>query len=518
MNYLVDISSGDYSSLADMEIIKSKSELAEYLHDESRLGGNAEYLVFARTAADIQEVVNYCLEHELVLTIQGSRTGITGGSVPESGMILNLEKMNKITGIRKDTEGNYYLRCEPGLKLVELREVLNNRQYDTFEWAADDKVVWREFIRLGRHIFPPDPTETSASLGGMASCNASGARSYKYGATRHWISQIKTINLQKLNVWIKPSEYQINLPDEGVKNAAGYYLREDTRDFDIYIGAEGTLAVITELEIKLISRQAHCWGVLQFFDSESASIEFCEALRLQEYKASAIEYFDHNALILLRDNRQLWKSLPDLQDSWKFAIYYEFEGDNTELMESVVFTAGDLAEEYGSGESDCWFVDTEAGIEQLKEFRHAVPEAINKELDKIRKFDPRISKISTDLALPAGCLSQILRLYRQAEEQGWRIIVFGHIGNDHLHTNILPSDYESWQAGKELVKGWAEAAVKLGGSVSGEHGIGKTKRDLLKLMYGDKGIAFFQNIKQQFDPQWILNRGNIIERERIQGD
>ncbi|MDP8221466.1 MAG: FAD-binding oxidoreductase [Candidatus Stygibacter frigidus] len=501
-----------------MEIIKSKSKLAEYLHDESRLSGNAEYLVFARTAADIQEAVNYCLEHQLVLTIQGSRTGITGGSVPESGMILNLEKMNKITGIRKDTKGNYYLRCEPGLKLVELREVLNKRQYDTSIWVADDKVVWREFSRLGRYIFPPDPTESSASLGGMASCNASGARSYKYGAMRQWISQVKTINPQKPAQRIKPSEYQINLPDKDVKNAAGYYLREDSRDFDIYIGAEGTLAVITELEIKLISKPAHCWGVLQFFASESAAMDFCEGLKLLKYQASAIEYFDHNALMLLRGNRQLWQSLPDLQDNWKFAVYYEFEGDDAEILENAVFAAGDLAEEFGSQESDCWFVDTESGVEQLKEFRHAVPEAINKELDKIRMIDPRISKISTDLAVPAGCLGNILKLHRQAQEQGWRIIVFGHIGNDHLHTNILPSDYESWLAGKELVKSWAEAAVKLGGSVSGEHGIGKIKRDLLELMYGPEGLALFKNIKLQFDPQWLLNRGNIIERERVPGD
>ena len=509
---------GDCRFLADMEIVESKSELAEYLHDESRLSGKAEYLVFARSESDIQEAVIYCRKHELALTIQGSRTGITGGSVPESGLILNLEKMNKIKGIRQDDEGNYYLRSEPGLKLAELREVLNSRQYDTSGWVAEEKSVWQQFTQERRYIFPPDPTETSASLGGMASCNASGARSYKYGATRKWISMIKTINLQKPQNNIILSDFQIRLPVKGVKNAAGYYLGEDSRDFDIYIGAEGTLAVITELEIKLIPKPAHCWGVLQFFDSESAVMDFCEALKLLEHRASAIEYFDNNALLLLRDNRQLWESLPELQDSWKFAIYYEFEGDDAEILENAVFAAGDLAEEFGSGESDCWFIDTEAGIEHLKEFRHAVPEAINKELDKIRKNDSRISKISTDLALSAGCLRQILKLYRQAEEKGWRIIVFGHIGNNHLHTNILPSDHESWLAGKELVKSWAEAAVKLGGSVSGEHGIGKTKRDLLRLMYGEEGLVVYKNIKEHFDPRWMLNRGNIIERKQIPGD
>jgi D-lactate dehydrogenase (cytochrome) len=499
-----------------MEIVKREvAELGEYLHDESRLSGTAEYLVFAKSEADIQDAVDFCIQHDICLTIQGSRTGITGGCVPDGGLILNLERMNKLTGIRQDEAGTFFLRCEPGLKLAELREILFSRQYNTSAWYAEDKAVWLRFINSGRYIFPPDPTETSASLGGMASCNASGARSYKYGATRLWISHLRTINMPGYaQKWTVP-EHEIRFPAKSVKNSAGYYLAENSRDFELYIGAEGTLAIITELELKLMPKPAHYWGVLQFFTNEPAAVEFCEQLKLQSYPASAIEYFDHNALELLRRHRHLWDSLPDMLSGWKNAIYYEFDGDNAEQMEEAVFAAGELAEQSGSSESDCWFVDTEAGIQQLKDFRHAVPEAINTELDNIRKTDPRISKISTDLAVPAGSFSQILELYRSAEHSGWRVIVFGHIGNNHLHTNIIARDFTEWQAGKILVMDWAKAAVTAGGSVSGEHGIGKIKRELLKLMYGTKGIALFQKIKQQFDPHWILNRGNIIEGKPI---
>ncbi|MCF7912673.1 MAG: FAD-binding oxidoreductase [Candidatus Cloacimonetes bacterium] len=502
-----------------MEIIKiSGNELAEYLHDESRLSGNAEYLVFAKSEADIQDAVEFCLRRDICLTIQGSRTGITGGSVPAGGLILNLERMNKILGIRRDEAGSYFLRCEPGLKLAELREILFSRQYDISDWTAAAKIIWQEFINSGKYIFPPDPTETSASLGGMASCNASGARSYKYGATRLWLSNLKTYNLSAIKQDKLVPKPDITLPSKGVKNAAGYYLSESSRDFDLYIGAEGTLAIITELEIKLLPKPAHCWGVIQFFAGETAAVAFCEELKQQSYTASALEYFDHNALNLLRKYRQMWDTLPEMASNWKNAVYYEYEGDETELIEEAVFKAGDLAEKAGSSESNCWFADAEAGIQQLKNFRHAVPEAINAELDVIRQKDDRISKISTDLAVPAGYLHKMLRLYRQAEQDGWQVIAFGHIGNDHLHTNILVSDYQKWLSAKKLVIEWAKAAIAAGGSVSGEHGIGKIKRDLLQLMYGEKGIACFRSIKQQFDPDWILNRGNIIEREPVPGD
>ncbi len=499
--------------LVNMKNIKSiGSEYEEYLHDESRLTGVAEYLVFARSEEDIRETLRFCKDNKFTLTIQGSRTGITGGSVPEGGLILNLERMNRIRGIRQDENGNYFLRCEPGLKLAELREILTHRQLDTSDFSPEEHLTWNKFTKAGRYIFPPDPTETTASLGGMASCNASGARNLKYGATRQWISNLKVIRINE-------EQSEAILPDYGerfnfnnVKNAAGYYLGKSARDFEHYIGAEGTLGIISELEIKLIRKPEHCWGVMQFFAGEIAAVNFSEKLRMQKYAASAIEYFDNNALDLLRINRQLWDALPEMQNNWAFGIYYEYEGDDEELLEEAVFSAGELAEEFGSSDSDCWFVNNDSGIEHLKEFRHAVPEAINEELDKLRRKDNRIAKISTDLAVPDGNLQKLLSIYRQAEQSGWRVIVFGHIGNNHLHTNILPANYAKYLEGRQITESWAKLAVEMGGSVSGEHGIGKIKRGLLKLMYGSEGMRIFRHVKELFDPEWLLNRGNIIER------
>jgi D-lactate dehydrogenase (cytochrome) len=494
-----------------MKLIREFSEeYLEYLRDESRLSGKAEYIAFPETEAEIKEIAAHCRSEKIPLTIQGSRTGITGGSVPAGGLILNLEKFNRVTGIRHDEKGNWFLRCQPGLKLLELRAVLAGGDLAVSGWSDEQNQLWKRFRQEGEYIFPPDPTEATASLGGIASCNASGARSLKYGAARQWINALKTICLNSESRFME-SSHTIRLPNAGVKNAAGYYLAENRRDFDHFIGAEGTLGIITELELRLIEKPAYCWAVMQFFAEESQAVLFSENLVKSGSAASAIEYFGYNALDLLRANRQLWQELPDLQDKWKCAVYYEFEGDNQRILEEAVFAAGELAEESGSSQNDCWFVDNSQGVQRMKEFRHALPEAINRELDGLRKGDQRLAKISTDLAVPSGCLKEMIKLYRTAEQQHFKVIVFGHIGNNHLHTNILPGDFQEYLQGKALAESWAKRAVALGGSVSGEHGIGKVKVPLLEMMYGSKDIALFRRLKNRFDPEWLLNRGNVIK-------
>lgn len=499
------------------EIKKFTEEFAEYLKDESRLEGKADYISFPEREADVIDIVRHCQREKLPLTIQGSRTGITGGSVPEGGIVLNLEKMNRILGIRKDPKGNWYLRCQPGLKLLELRQILADRHsLDITDWQEVDKQLWSEFSRECEYFYPPDPTETSASLGGMAACNASGARSFKYGATRNWISNLKVVSLRKVSIDELDLNSAIQIKD-GMKNAAGYYLKAKSRRFDHFIGSEGTLGVITELELKLERKPAYCWGVLQFFGKESQAICFSEQLR-KAHQASALEYFGKNSLQLLRKHPHLWKGLPGLKTGWLAGVYYEFESDAEEEVEEFVFSAGELAETFGSSESDCWIVDTGKGIDQLKEFRHAVPEAINHELDELKQLDKRLAKISTDLVVPEGKLEKMVDLYRQAEQTGWAVFVFGHIGDNHLHTNILPQNYREYIKGKEIVEDWAKEAVSAGGSVSGEHGIGKAKKTLLQMMYGNAGIEVFKKVKDIYDPNWLLNRGNMLFYEDKQRD
>jgi D-lactate dehydrogenase (cytochrome) len=499
-----------------MGIIKSITENeADYLRDESRLVGKAEYICFAREECDIHSAIAFCRGKGVPFTIQGSRTGITGGCVPEEGLVLNMEKMNKVIGIRQDAEGNFYLRCQPGLKLIELNAILARKELDTTKFSQSKQEIWRNFVKSGSYIFPPDPTETTASLGGMASCNASGARSFYYGATRRWISDMKVVVLNlraDISSFAEAGEKYLL---KNIKSTAGYYLSVSSRDFDHFIGAEGTLGIITELELRLLKKPSYCWGVMQFFGGEESALAFVEELKQMAFLPAAIEYFDSNSLNLLRMSRHLWDTLPQMEASWHCGVYYEYESDDEENLEEAVFSAAAISQKSGSSESDCWFADTEVVIRQLKEFRHAVPEAINEELDKIRRIDKRIAKISTDFSVPEGSLRDMIIQYRLAEQKGWRVIVFGHIGNNHLHTNILPGDYEEYLKGRRLAEEWSIKAVQLGGSVSGEHGIGKIKHGLLKIMYSAEALNIFRGVKKEFDPEWLINRGNIIDYQGI---
>jgi len=477
-----------------MKIKKYDQDYVDYLRDESRLHGEADYVCFAENSDDIAAAIDFCRKEGIHLTIQGSRTGITGGCVPDGGLILNLEKMNKVLGLRQDADGNYFVRCQPGVKLIDLRKALSEM---------------KEFLGKRKWFFPPDPTETTASIGGMAACNASGARSFRYGATRNWISDLRVIpQIQACD------EIETNSRlDKDLKNAAGYYMRSDRRDFDLLIGSEGTLGVITELELKLLPEPLNYLSVMQFFKDENAAVDFCEQLRSKDILPDAVEYFDKAALDLLRKNRQLWPDLPELKDNWQQAVYYEYSGDDEEVLEEAAFKASDMAQEFGSCENDCWIVDNKADIEKMKLFRHAVPEAINMKLDVLKLLFPDIAKISTDLAVPDGFLKEMLSYYRQAKEDGWDVIVFGHIGNNHLHTNIIPHNYDQFLVAYELAKEWAKTAVESGGTISGEHGIGKSKTELLTIMYTKAELDKMKKIKQQFDPNGIFNPANIFSAD-----
>jgi D-lactate dehydrogenase (cytochrome) len=253
---------------------------------------------------------------------------------------------------------------------------------------------------------------------------------------------------------------------------------------------------------------------MEFFRDENAAVVFCEQLRSMDILPDAIEYFDKAALDLLRQNRHLWQELPELKDNWQQAVYYEYSGDDEDILEKTAFKASDLAQEYGSGENDCWIVDKKADIEKMKLFRHAVPEAINMKLDALKLTFPDIAKISTDLAVPDDFLKEMLSYYRQAKEDGWDVIVFGHIGNNHLHTNIIPHNYEQYLEAHKLAKEWAKTAVKSGGTVSGEHGIGKSKTELLKIMFTKPELNKMKQIKQKFDPEGIFNPANIFSTDQ----
>ncbi len=478
------------------EIRPYAPEFEEYLRDESRRTGAAEQILFAKSEADISGA----LQASLPITIQGARTGIAAGAVPNGGLILNLSRMNHVGDVK---DGR--IAVQPGALLAEIREKVKDAGL----------------------FFPPDPTETSASIGGMLACNASGAMSYHYGPTRKWVNALRVMLPDGDVIRVQRGETidglsfslttengrdisgtlpELNAPD--VKSAAGYFIKPDMDLVDLFIGMEGTLGIITEAELLLRPLPPVQQALCAFFPDEESALEFVRFLR-EELSPVAIELFGHRALDLLRESDM---DLPTFPDHAHTAIYFEFHGDSEESLEEAVMASAERMVELGAGEDDCWFADGPRQIETQKTFRHATPEAVNLLIDQRKKACPGLTKLGTDMSVPDEQLETIVKLYRNdLATAGLEYVIFGHIGNNHVHVNILPRSMEELAKGKELYLKWAAEVVAMGGSVSAEHGIGKIKVPLLETMFRPDGIAAMREVKKIFDPGGILNQGNLFE-------
>lgn len=165
----------------------------------------------------------------------------------------------------------------------------------------------------------------------------------------------------------------------------------------------------------------------------------------------------------------------------------------------------------GADDDDCWMADNPKDLEIHKVFRHATPEAVNLLIDQRRKECPGLTKLGTEMSVPDEQLETVMQLYRDdLAAAGLEYVIFGHVGNNHVHVNILPRSMEELAEGKALYLKWAAEVVAVGGSVSAEHGIGKIKVSLLKIMFGLEGIAAMRELKKIFDPEGVLNPGNLF--------
>jgi D-lactate dehydrogenase (cytochrome) len=192
-------------------------------------------------------------------------------------------------------------------------------------------------------------------------------------------------------------------------------------------------------------------------------------------------------------------------------VYTEFHGASDEAVEEAVLPALEALVAFGGNEDDTWSATTARELESLKAFRHAVPEAVNLLIGERKRELPELTKLGTDMSVPDAELEAVLALYREGlAEAGLESVIFGHIGNNHLHVNLLPRSMEEYARGKALYLSWAEWVVAHRGSVSAEHGIGKLKAPFLQLMYGEEALAQMRALKTLFDPPALLNPGTLF--------
>ena len=509
-----------------------------YLRDESHTVGAAEYIAFPRTEEEVRGVLRRAYEAGLPVTLQGGRTGISAGCVPHGGLVVSLTRMNRAEGMRRLEDGRYSVLVQPGVVLSELGKWVESKRLDTRGWDGESLAAYAEFCRGGEFFFSPDPTERSACVGGMAACNASGALSYRYGPVRDHVLALRAVLMDGRTVALRRGErfargLVFELPCEdgsllrgrlpgyampSTKNTSGYYCREDMDLLDLFIGSDGTLAALTQLELALLPSPAFQWCVNCYFPAEGQAIGFVKTVRDAAEKAAAIEYFDGDALDILRRQRAenpAFASLPPVPDGAAAAVCVELHDDERSRIQARLFRLGEQLRAAGGREEDTQVARTAADVAALKFFRHAVPESVNMLIAQRKKQDPVITKLGTDMAVPDGKLDEVVELYRRGlAEYGLESAVWGHAGNNHLHVNILPRNGEDYRRGKQLYARWARAVTEIGGTVSSEHAVGKSKADFLEIMYGPAHIAEMRALKRVFDPRGLLGRDNLFAFEK----
>ena len=499
-----------------MKIERVSDEHALYLRDESRSVGEADYIAFPVCDADVFEALAFARENGLAVTTQGGRTGLAAGAVPRGGLVLNLSRMDKILGPEREGE-NVLLRVQPGVLLVTLRKYV--------------EVLRGEY---GPLFFPPDPTETTASIGGMTACNASGARTYFYGPTRRYVEGLRVILADGRTVSLRRGEQkasgrflslrcedgstvETDLPSyrmPAVKNASGYYVEDGMDAVDLFVGSDGTLGIVTEVLLRLEPLPSQIWECGFLLNAERDALDLTESLRKTCGRLASIEFFDEGALRVLRERKAWDASLPSLADvpeEVHSILFAEIHADSKEAAFEELEKASACLAACNGDPARTWFGWNAADIRRFKDFRHAVPESVNMLIDVRRRKEPGITKLGTDMSVPDRCLHRVFALYREGLSQlGLQSAVWGHIGNNHVHVNILPNSLAEYARAKELYGEWAKQVTEMGGAVSAEHGVGKLKASFLETMYGASAIGEMRALKRAFDPACMLNPGNLF--------
>ncbi|HEY0081385.1 MAG TPA: FAD-linked oxidase C-terminal domain-containing protein, partial [Pyrinomonadaceae bacterium] len=305
------------------------------------------------------------------------------------------------------------------------------------------------------------------------------------------------------------------------KHAAGYYVEPGMDALDLFIGSEGTLGVVVEIEAALLSKPEGVLSGVVFFGEEEKLLAFVRAARAAslgtrarrldvhenqggDLDARALEFFDAEALNFLREK------YPRIPADARGAVF--FEQETTAATEERLMDAWlALLERHDAALDASWFATDDRDQARLRDFRHALPVLVNEWLARHGQ-----RKVSTDMSVPDEAFAAMLRFYQERlRASGLQYVIFGHIGDNHVHVNILPRDDGQGAEARAVYSEFIARAVAVGGTISAEHGVGKLKREHLRTLYGDGHLRQMAALKRAFDPACILGRGNIFAEEYL---
>ncbi len=447
------------AALPGIEISTDREDLICYSFDSSSARATAPRAVtWPRNTDEVVRIVRYAGEKGLSIVTRGAGTGMAGASVPQgdASIVVSLEKMKKFLEI---STKNLSVVVEPGMINGKLQKEL-------------------EFLG---YFYPPDPASLDiCTIGGNVATNAGGPRALKYGVTRDYVMAMEAV---------LPDGTVINVGGKTYKRAVGYDLK------DLIVGSEGTLAIVTKIRLRILPMPEDVVTLMVLFDDLESTGAAVSKIISSKIIPRTMELLDRSSIEAIEQYKPT-----GLPADVEALLLIELDGHPATIRKE----ADRVVAICGSYRGESVIAEDGAARERLWEARRSVSPAL---------FHLKPDKINEDIVVPRDKIPVMLRdLRRLSEESGIRIVSFGHAGDGNLHVNIMVDrrNGDEYARGKELVGRIFEATLNLGGSLSGEHGIGLLKRPYFDMEVRGRELEIMKGIKQVFDPRGILNPGKIF--------
>ena len=438
-------------------LLRDPADRLAYGYDNSRRHAMPDAVALPTDATQVQAIVLLCRAHAVPITARGRGTNTTGASVPVGGgLVVSFERMDRIIDIRP---GDRVAVVQPGVLNGDLQKAL-----------AVHRLFW-----------PPDPTSAPyCSIGGNLGCNAGGPRAVKYGATRDNVLALLAVT---------GAGERVRFGAATTKASSGYDLSR------LLIGSEGTLALVVEATLRLVPLPPQTRVLRAMYVDTGAAAKAVARLMAQPITPSMLEYLDARCVVLARDVGGV--GLPDAGAM----LLIEADGDAATLPAAITALQASAG---GDGCIEVRVAESEAERESLWAARKALSPAL-------RTIAP--GKVNEDVVVPVSQLPALVqRVGEIARSHALDIVCFGHAGNGNLHVNILydPADAQASAHADQALAEVFEATLALGGQLSGEHGIGLSKRDFMARALDPATLAVMRSIKNLLDPDGIMNPGKLL--------
>ncbi|HEY5063061.1 MAG TPA: FAD-binding oxidoreductase, partial [Gemmatimonadaceae bacterium] len=433
-----------------------------YARDASGLELLPDAVARPRSISEAAEVVRDAITDRTPVTPAGAQTSTTGASIVDHGVLLSMAAMTRLIDV--DTTRRV-ASVEPGLTIGSLNA---------------------HIAELGLR-FAPDPTsEHDATIGGAIACNASGARSLRYGATRGHVRAVHVVNGAGDVVQLRRPALE--------KNTVGYFPAQDPVDW--IVGSEGTLGVIVQSELALVPLPAHEFGLAMPFASETSALAFVVAARERGdnrlgLRPQCLEFFDANAVAIARDAT----GSPGWMRDAHALVYLEQAASTAVERDRALDQWLALGESFAVDPGDIVAYDDGPALREARRFRHAVPARMNERGSARRAHGGR--KVSTDWAVPFRRLGPTIEAARRLadEHRVAQAVTYGHAGNGHPHQNFIAGDPDELARISAVVDATIHLVLRIGGTAAAEHGLGKLKRQWLEAQLSPTQVAMMRALK-----------------------